>query len=503
MGVPGLYTYLINQYKNAFKRKINKVYRTLSLDMNAIIHPVSQKLFAKHPNTHYQELKFELFDLVYEKIEYYNEKFKPEKLILAFDGPAPIAKIQQQRTRRFQNEDENLNGNHWSSTQFSPGTKLMEELSQFIEDKLVYLRRQLTPDLGCIVKILYSSHRVSGEGEHKIMDIVRKEKGPHLIVGNDADLILLALSNRWDTDIFRESEFRDKIEETFIISKLLKPAIKKDYQSIDNFILITFFVGNDFLLPIPGFNSIKDVLGYMKQFVADLTLTDNNGINWNNFLLLLEKMKSKSDNNDFYNNVVDLKYDEIGQKAHIIDKKNNFIDTDLYHTFHKSYIITRIKKVYYEASIKDASRLWFIMVEWIYRYYKGETINCSIQYTYPFRPNFIQLYEYLNTHIKEINKNKGFLVNKKILPFLTPVKALVCMIPFSNINLIEKSARKPIMDSLGDLFPNTFTKVYKGVLRDHQVEVLLPMVSYHRLMRELSKINLGPLDKFGKDIELN
>jgi 5'-3' exonuclease len=503
MGVPGLYTYLVNQYKPAFKKKINKKYKTLSLDMNAIIHPVSQKLFKKHPKIYYLDLKDELFNMIYERIEYYVDKFEPEKLILAFDGPAPVAKIQQQRTRRFQTEDENLNDNRWSSTHFSPGTQLMEDLSKFLKERLSYIARQLSPKFKNVIEIVYSSHRVPGEGEHKIMNIIRKEKGPHLIIGNDADLILLSMSNRWDTDIFRESENKNKVEETFIISSVLKKFIKKDYQTIENFILITFFVGNDFILPIAGFNSIQFVLEYMKQFLFDEPLTTNKDINWVSFLSLLSKLKIKAEKNELYNNILELKYDEIGQKSLIKEKNKHTLHSSIYHTLHEASICSKIRGTFYDKSVEESAKLWFIMVEWIYRYYMGYTINCSVQYTYSFRPNIIQLYEYLKFNIKTIQNNKGFQINQKIPPFFTPVKALICMIPFSNINLVVKSARLIIKNRLGDLFPNTFIKLYDGVLRDHQVEIILPIVSYNRIISELSDIDLGPLDKFEKDIYID
>src|SRR5437660_6924897 len=72
------------------------------------------------------------------------------------------------------------------------------------------LKRELaSPDMKqhfYVKKIIYSSHKVPGEGEHKIMSYIRKHRrecasyiGSHVIYGNDSDLILLGLCTKLES----------------------------------------------------------------------------------------------------------------------------------------------------------------------------------------------------------------------------------------------------------------------------------------------------------------
>ncbi len=130
-----------------------------------------------------------LFDLKY---------FRPQDTwIGAVDGPAPHAKAQQQRSRR---EKSSRNASQiFDRNCITPGTNFMISLDKYIRDFLSKNKELFPPT------IIYSSHLEPGEGEHKIVayykeDIIKnsyssKKSGVHVLIGLDADLIMLSLSS--------------------------------------------------------------------------------------------------------------------------------------------------------------------------------------------------------------------------------------------------------------------------------------------------------------------
>lgn len=181
------------------------------LDMNGIIHQCT------HPND--DEIAVEDNNEMFARIFYYTDRLfrivAPRSLMfLAVDGVAPRAKLNQQRARRFRSAkdaeramseavargDEIPHGVPFDSNCITPGTQFMYDLSKrfrkWIDEKM---RTDPAWQKGCTV--VYSGSEVPGEGEHKIMDFIRKwqksdQYSPevwHCMYGLDADLMMLGL----------------------------------------------------------------------------------------------------------------------------------------------------------------------------------------------------------------------------------------------------------------------------------------------------------------------
>src|SRR6056297_307138 len=202
-------------YKKKFHKKAYPTdVSTLALDFNAILHPIAQYVYSYGDNVSpdrtkeyvksksSSELFEEFINTLISRINAIIQSVNPtDMLILAVDGPVNQGKIAQQRSRRYTNasfEDESVPT--FDSNALTPGTEFMTLIDKRIEKWLsenINSKNSVLPST-----VIYSSHLVQGEGEHKILDIYRNKdifvdvsgnrfKGYHVIFGNDADLMLL------------------------------------------------------------------------------------------------------------------------------------------------------------------------------------------------------------------------------------------------------------------------------------------------------------------------
>lgn len=339
MGIPAFFRWLHKKYPSMVEpfpdNNLDAATRqpiwfdNLYLDMNNIIHPCTHPEDKPPPQT-----EEEMFDAIFEYTEKVMAMVKPRELVyLAIDGVAPRAKMNQQRTRRFRAvqeseekriqieeiraklreqkiEPDEIKTISFDSNVITPGTEFMTNLSLALqkwinkkistEDKTGIWHKNLT--------VILSDSSVPGEGEHKIMDYLRKQRSSnhynrnlrHCLYGADADLIMLGLAtHETHFTILREEfkpfqprpcelcrQFGHKLTDCqgtksleaakdaiivggggpdFVLIKLyvLKEALRKDMDResyvrleferfIDDYIFLCFFVGNDFLPHLPS-----------------------------------------------------------------------------------------------------------------------------------------------------------------------------------------------------------------------------------------------------------
>lgn len=177
------------------------------------------------------------------------------------------------------------------------GTEFMAKLTKQLK---YFINKKMSEDVDWQgVEIVLSGHEVPGEGEHKIMEYIRLAKAQpghdpnirHCLYGLDADLIMLGLLShdphfcllREEVTFGRQNQKKSKELEhqKFFLMHLciVREYLELEFQElkepdvldfpfdmervIDDFILMAFFVGNDFLPNLPNLHINEGALALM------------------------------------------------------------------------------------------------------------------------------------------------------------------------------------------------------------------------------------------------
>ena len=96
MGIPSYFVYIVKNHRSIIKKfeKSNNKINNLYLDCNSLIYEAINIVKFNNKNQ-YEE---EVLNLVCKKIEFYIDIIEPnKKVFIAFDGTAPVAKLNQQK----------------------------------------------------------------------------------------------------------------------------------------------------------------------------------------------------------------------------------------------------------------------------------------------------------------------------------------------------------------------------------------------------------------------
>ncbi|WQF79656.1 Putative large ribosomal subunit protein uL2, domain 2 [Colletotrichum destructivum] len=363
MGVPKFFRWLSERYP-AISQLIaeNRIpeFDCLYLDMNGIIHNCTHKDTGE--DTTFRLSEEEMFIRIFNYIEHLFGKIKPKQLFfMAIDGVAPRAKMNQQRARRFRTALDTEKARDkaisegvempkeppFDSNCITPGTEFMAKLTQQLK---YFVNKKVSEDAdwqGC--EIVLSGHEVPGEGEHKIMEYIRNAKAQpdydpnvrHCLYGLDADLIMLGLlSHDPHFCLLREevtfgrvnkAKTRELEHQNFYLLHLciVREYLELEFQElqqpgrlsfpfdlervIDDFILMAFFVGNDFLPNLPRLHINEGALAAMFRIYksvlpqGDGYINEGGVINLPRLQRLLNEL-AKDETNQFENDVSDEKW---------------------------------------------------------------------------------------------------------------------------------------------------------------------------------------------------
>uniref|UniRef100_A0A6A7FY04 5'-3' exoribonuclease n=1 Tax=Hirondellea gigas TaxID=1518452 RepID=A0A6A7FY04_9CRUS len=389
MGVPSFYRWLSEKYPkvvvyvkddqtydnrgnplpvDATQPNPNEIeFDNLYLDMNGIIHPCCHSDDGPAPAT-----ETEMIRAIFAYIDHIFAIVRPRKLLfMAIDGVAPRAKMNQQRSRRFRSAQERTeyeimkkelserwtglgrtlpssgsSDGPWDSNVITPGTPFMDNLAKALR---IYIQHRLNSNPAWKdIMVILSDANVPGEGEHKIMQFIRRTRTDpgynpntrHCLHGLDADLFMLALATHEPNfTLLREEVLfgRDRICDRcgekghladqckgepkpksvaprtspelfqFAHINILREYLMDNLQIrqcpfwnfervIDDFVFLCFFVGNDFLPHLPSLEiregAIDHLIDIYKQELVHLGgfLTENGEVDLQRVCVLLRRL---------------------------------------------------------------------------------------------------------------------------------------------------------------------------------------------------------------------
>lgn len=282
MGIPKFGAWWLKSFPIS---KIEKSkFDILCIDANAMLHQIAQYVFAYHSkasnedkekvvsNSFDKNMKLFTYQVINSIIKYANES-DAKSVLFFIDGPVCMAKMMQQRSRRFTSQKHMYNDKVlFDSNNISPGTEFMvkfDELFKFgINNNLDRINFEL----------IYSSYEEVGEGEHKFINYIRENKISLKkigLIGLDADLFMLgSIIHNYKNEVilYRGIDYIN-------ISKVWND-LKFTESNILDFIYAFFLIGNDFI----------------PKMIYFYELNDNLSVLWSVFLRFIRSGKSVREN---------------------------------------------------------------------------------------------------------------------------------------------------------------------------------------------------------------
>ena len=514
MGIPSYYRKLLQNYSGIIHQSPPKDAAILCFDFNCLIYrcirapgmPEAPGLSADSSSINaWEELL--LKEVRRTTKEVWNAAGKPRKVFLAVDGVVPMAKIRQQRVRRFKSAwlRRVVGGTSgWDSNAITPGTYFMEKLTLELQS--------LVKEHGWEL----SSVEEPGEGEHKIMQWLRNQnniKGTVIVYGLDADLILLSMLTSAQTGIpivlFREKqEFGghlsitpDGIQEysTFNLNAFQQKIGIDGLDDVKTYVTLMSLMGNDFLphslthsLKDDGHDCIMDAFREIKQKKTPLLQDDCiqqdvlKGIfaGWakeeeSRFQYMIQKKREQAVRG-------------VGKgmdPSEALPLEWNVEKEFIQQTDKKIKIVENWREIYWrwihpsptEAVKRQICKEYMKGIQWVLEYYLGKSVDQSWMFPSWIPPLWSDLSNSEDIHIERLVK----INTRKI----KPSEQLAMVLPLESWGLIRGELKNlPII--LPQMWPLEFTFFSLGRKWLWECEARIPVLTVERLRAYEEKLNI-------------
>lgn len=587
-----------------------------AFDLNSLIHEAAQIAYAygagKNPmrfayvlTATADQLEQDFFATVGQILSNAITTINPAKtVILAVDGVAPMAKIVQQRSRRFMsaqrtyadipssivhnyedflkyfqtryigewrgflikldNEEvkEDLqymdfmqlvekyndpNYNYWmmylqsinyfpinrntpdlpalfDTNAITPGTDLMHRLDLFLKEWITIYTQQ-----AAVSTILYSSYKEPGEGEHKILDYIRSNlfdpNDIFVMYGLDADLFMLSLMAPQD-NIFlvrghsvHNGQIKQDMSDIINIDNA-RLAIINDLPTetaIQDFVLLTFFIGNDFLHRMPALediyprkqgNVVPSVgLNALVQIYKQLgkSLTNGDQIIWENLALFLQYVAHFEPALMEYEARRKVKHTSRVANASLIIKEVRSargLDREItfdFQTFRKLWYSNALNPKgpvvkglvpdnlqVDQQMITNMAGVYLQGMAWVYAYYNKGLSGINSYWYYPHyeSPLFTEL-----AIVSQMMTNISGYLSVPGQTTMNVVQQLLSVLPPQSQYMLPAEV-KPLItvgSILGQYFPDNYIVTQDGKDTDYEKTPLLPFINPYLLIKTIEQ----------------
>ncbi|XP_062594329.1 5'-3' exoribonuclease 1-like [Saccostrea cucullata] len=556
MGVPKFYRWVSERYpclSETVKEFQIPEFDNLYLDMNGIIHVCS------HPeddNPHFRITEEKIFKDIFHYLEFLFRIIKPRKVFfMAIDGVAPRAKMNQQRGRRFSICILSVTG-----TEFM--VKLQEQLKYFVTSKVS------SDPLWHGVNVYFSDMRLQERGNTRLWTS-SDVRNLNLATTQIPDTMMLGLATHEPHFSLLREEVRfggkknkqpaTPEETTF---HLLHLSLFREYldfefgklpfgydleKIIDDWILMGFLVGNDFIPHLPHLHIQHDALPTLwKTYMTILPecggyMNEGGHLNLERFEKFMNEL-AKYDVDKFSEVFTDLKWFE-GKKLEKSEKEpqveqtrknkkestNQFLlleslDNDAEETFpnqaqrsrtteekeedleeededsdtfdeefrlHKrNYYMTKLEYENVDKEVlRDQSEQYVRGIQWILLYYFEGVPSWSWFYPHHYAPYISDVKDFKDLKIE-------FDMAKPFLPF----QQLMAVLPAASKELLPESYQKLMTNDTSpiiDFYPVDFQTDLNGKQQEWEAVVLIPFIEEKRLIDAMKSVEheLTPAEK--------
>ena len=501
MGIPSFYRRLSVAHKGLIGKDRGIKVAALYFDFNCLIYSVVRSpAMPAYSAINHDEWETALLSEINKYILHvWTTGGSPSEVFLSVDGVVPVAKIKQQRLRRFKSawlvKEEVARGirsagDSWDTNAITPGTRFMEKLGKSLQDLCQRKGKGWT----------VSGADEPGEGEQKIMRLLRKRDpasydGSVLVYGLDADLILLTLLNgvangfpacylmREDKE-FGQKEMGLGNNFSYLSMNKLPELLWKDFASlspdkkklrIQNYVCGMSLLGNDFLphslsvhVRDDGHEILSRHLVLMESEGKVLLDKDASGLQTVNLGCLKELLKAWADREEnsilqmirkkrsMRNQVVQVDAEQVLQAMPLEWDVEREVVTYMKQDDGKYRIefLPCWKQVYAEKwlkghSLNDLVNQYIYGVQWIYDYYTGQR---EIPLTWMYPASLPPLWSDLVASMPNVTSPR----QEQTAILLQPQQQLTMVLPLSSWYLIRQARFRALPAEYPQYFPKAF-----------------------------------------------
>ena len=554
MGIPQYFSWLTRKYNNIVSNdKKDIIVDHLYFDFNCLIYHVLndilKKEYDKLKNKNSKDFRSYLFKNIIKYINFIiTDVCIPKKsLYIAIDGVVPMAKMHQQRLRRFKSpimkEWENdlkkkfgvFKEEIFDTNQITPGTEFMSELSAVIKTSISSGALNIASN----VKTYFSDANSPGEGEHKVMNHMNNLESSDEIIsvyGLDADLVMLSLIQKHkNLFLLREDVNQKKLEDEkqkFIYVSIdnLRENLYKEFLArlkhnfkvdrdvfVKDYVFLCFLLGNDFIHSLPSLkikyggvdfivNLYIKILGYVKKKIVQ----DDNSINHSFLLKIFENLNNCEESNLKYiqNKNHDIKLpnfdDTYSEEKFKHDRvqlnelfKNRKISIDFKAKFYKNKYYKEVFNLDINDSF-DAKEVDLVCKKYLEglkftsSYYFDKNIFWEWYYPLNYSPFASDIYK----NLKKINNINNLEIN--VGNPVKPIEQLMMVLPKYSVSILPKSVQNIILDSnstINQYYPSNYEFDFYDKYMLYSIEPKLPIIDIEKIRVNFKLCSLNSNEK--------
>jgi 5'-3' exonuclease len=532
MGIPSYFSHIIKNYSNIirtlgyFVNSNTFRFQHLYMDCNSIVYDAVHFFEKqKRDGTIDWSKDFEslIIDKVIDNIDNYVRLINPTTTIyIAFDGVAPFAKMDQQRTRRHKtlflskvDFGKDTAGPSWNTSAITPGTDFMNKLNS-----QVYYKFRNSETKYSVKNVIVSGSDNCGEGEHKLFQHMRDNdfKNDQVAVyGLDSDLIMLSIFHLKyckNVHIFREApeflkssipidttsketdpHFLDIFHLSSCISAEMACKFADLHRTVD-YIFLCFFLGNDFLPHFPAMNirthGINALLDIYRNYIGShsdryfVSKTTGN-IQWRNVGIFISQVakrehefltneyfvRAKSDRRTFAESTPEEKEDAFNSAPIMYRAAEKYICPD------EPYWESRYYKSLFELertpdNVKTICNNYLEGLEWVFKYYTRGCPSWRWKYNYHYPPLFVDL----DKHMPHFEMEFLQLDDR---PAFSPQVQLSYVLPRKSLALLPDKLNQFLLVNYPELYPEDYDFQWSFCRYFWEAHPLLPEISVELL----------------------